>query len=99
MKNGFLELEGILPLEPRKSIYLVKAGNERFLVSSDLNNINFLTKLDDNNIPQQVEIQQGENQIIDEKLPLKEFPMEELLNFNNPQNPLCNMLKNFINRK
>lgn len=50
-KAGFLTLEQTLCLEPRRSIYLVRAGNERFLVSTDAQGTKFLTKLDENNVP------------------------------------------------
>jgi flagellar biogenesis protein FliO len=97
VKTGFLKLEGVLPLEPRKSIYLVKAGSERFLISSDLSDLKFLTKLSDDNIPPIIE--ENINEPIQEGQKLKEFPIDQLFNFNDPQNPLCNVLKNLINRK
>lgn len=50
-KNKFLEIESYLALEPRKNVYVLKAGTERFLLSSSPEKIHFLTKLDNNNVP------------------------------------------------
>lgn len=97
IKNGFLSIEGSLSLEPRKSIYLIKAGSERFLVSSDMNDVKFLTRLSDENIPPLVE--ETDNNEIKEGQKLKDFPIEQLFNLNDPQNPLCNVLKNLINKR
>ena len=52
VKNNFLSLEGSLSLEPRKSIYIVRAGRERFMVSTDTNGSNLISKLDDGNMPE-----------------------------------------------
>lgn len=50
-KNKFLSIETSLSLEPRKSLYIVKAGSERFLISTDAQSSNFLAKLDADNMP------------------------------------------------
>lgn len=50
-RNNFLSVESFLALEPRKNIYVLKAGSERFLISTDSNGSHMLTKLDDNNMP------------------------------------------------
>ncbi|OGI21695.1 MAG: hypothetical protein A2287_02300 [Candidatus Melainabacteria bacterium RIFOXYA12_FULL_32_12] len=50
-KNKFLSVETCLNLEPRKNLYVVKAGTERFLVSTDTEGSHFLTKLDAENLP------------------------------------------------
>lgn len=51
-KNNFLSMESSLSLEPRKNLYIVKAGRERFLVSTDTNGSNLISKLEDDNIPE-----------------------------------------------
>ncbi len=48
-KNNFLSLESLLPLEPRKNLYVINAGNEKFLISTDMNGCKLLTKLETKN--------------------------------------------------
>lgn len=48
-KEKFLSIEDRLILEPRKNIYVVKAGNERFLMATDTEGSHYLTKLDYSN--------------------------------------------------
>ena len=43
----FLSIENCLNISARKSLYVVKAGNERFLIASDVDKTTFLAKLDD----------------------------------------------------
>ena len=41
-----LDIENALNLSPRKTIYIVKAGNEKFLIASDAERTTFIAKLD-----------------------------------------------------
>lgn len=41
----FLAVENRLSLSPRKSLYVVKAGNEKFLIAADVDKTTFLAKL------------------------------------------------------
>ena len=50
-KDKFLEVENSLVIEPKKTIYVLKAGNEKFLIASDMERTSFLTKLDSSNLP------------------------------------------------
>ncbi len=50
-KSNFMLLEQTLCLEPRKNIHLIKVGCERFLISTDAQGTNFLTKIEENNFP------------------------------------------------
>lgn len=43
----FLKVENCINIAPRKSVYVLKAGNERFLIASDVDRTSFLAKLDD----------------------------------------------------
>ena len=43
--NNFLEIETSLSLEPRKTIHVVRAGNEQILIATDADRTTFLTKL------------------------------------------------------
>lgn len=47
-KNNYLKVENCLNLEPRKNLYVVKAGREKFLIASSGDNCNFMTKLEEN---------------------------------------------------
>lgn len=47
-KSEFLGVEEHINLAPRKSLYVVRAGNERFLIASDVDNTSLISKLDDN---------------------------------------------------
>lgn len=49
-KDKFLEVENSLVIEPKKTIYVLKAGNEKFLIASDMERTSFLTKLDSSNV-------------------------------------------------
>ena len=47
--KDFLKIENSIKLSPVKTIYVLKAGNERFLIAADNTNTTFLSKLQDNN--------------------------------------------------
>ncbi len=58
-RKGMLNIEDAFGLSPRKTLYIVKAGNERFLIAADLERTTLISKLnvqedssekDDNNI-------------------------------------------------
>lgn len=44
-KDKFLQVENALVIEPKKTIYVLKAGDEKFLIASDAERTSFLTKL------------------------------------------------------
>lgn len=56
--RNFLRVENTLKLAPTKTVYVIKAGSERFLVAGDAGNTTMLAKLDDNNIEIQEEVTQ-----------------------------------------
>jgi len=45
--SKFLKVEDSISLSPRKQLFVVKAGNERFLVASDAERTNLISKLED----------------------------------------------------
>ncbi len=47
-KSKFLNVEDCINLSPRKSLYVVRAGNERFLIASDPEKTSLISKLDEN---------------------------------------------------
>ena len=54
----FLKVENTLRLAPTKTVYVIKAGSERFLVAGDAGSTTMLAKLDENNIEQEEVIQE-----------------------------------------
>ncbi|MBQ3642412.1 flagellar biosynthetic protein FliO [bacterium] len=52
MKNkNYMQVENMLRLSPAKSLYIIKTGNERFLIAADASTTTMLAKLDENNPP------------------------------------------------
>ena len=49
-KKGLLSIEDGLGLSSRKTLYIIKAGNERFLIAADLERTTLISKLDSNNL-------------------------------------------------
>lgn len=47
-KSDFLNVEDSISLSPRKNLYVIRAGKERFLVASDIDRTTLISKLDDN---------------------------------------------------
>ncbi len=45
-KNKFLKIEDVISIAPRKQLIVIKAGNERFLVASDSERTNLISKLE-----------------------------------------------------
>lgn len=68
-KNSkYLSIEETMPINPRKSLLIVRAGNERFLIASDMDRTTLLSKLDnEKRIPKpQKEFTRFENIMSDE---------------------------------
>lgn len=49
-KSNFLNVEDCISLAPRKNLYVVRAGNERFLVASDAERTSLISKLGDDSV-------------------------------------------------
>ncbi len=70
-KSEFLNIEDTISLAPRKNLYVVRAGKERFLVASDVDRTSLIAKLDETSKPQRVDR-------LDEELPIiVDFPKKE----------------------
>ncbi len=50
-KSQFLNVEDCISLAPRKNLYVVRAGNERFLVASDAERTSLISKLGEGETP------------------------------------------------
>lgn len=53
-KSEFLSVEDTIGIAPRKNLYIVRAGNERFLIAGDIDKTTLIAKLDENNISSKV---------------------------------------------
>ena len=51
--SNFLGIEECISIAPRKTLYVVRAGNERFLIASDVDKTSLISKLDTNQKKQQ----------------------------------------------
>lgn len=60
----FLQIENSLRISPVKTIYVIKAGCERFLIAGDTATTTMLAKLDDNNSLSQYDIPENINKEI-----------------------------------
>ena len=47
-KSNVLQVEDVLSLSPRKSLYVINANGERFLIAGDLERTTLISKLGDN---------------------------------------------------
>lgn len=54
-KSKYLNLEETMSLSPRKSLHIVRAGNERFLIASDLDRTTLISKLEPSQTIQKTE--------------------------------------------
>ena len=72
-KSQFLGIEECINLAPRKNLYVIRAGHERFLIASDADKTNLISKLDDNSKPNRHEKQPG----VDELPVIVDFPQKE----------------------
>ncbi len=45
-KKGLIEIEDALGLSPRKTLYIIKANNEKFLIAADLERTTLISKLE-----------------------------------------------------
>ncbi len=89
-----LEIEETMNVNPRKSLMIVRAGNEHFLIASDMDRTNLISKLDIDSKNTEIKTFKEtiqENISRDEALepiytPKKEIHLELIKN-NNPQSP------------
>lgn len=56
-KTGFLSIEESMSIAPRKNLYVVRAGNEKFLIASDVDKTTLISKLDENQSASRTQIQ------------------------------------------
>lgn len=67
--SKFLSIEETMNINPRKSLLVVRAGNEKFLVASDVDRTTLISKLGDVNLTPKVDsFERFENIVQDETL-------------------------------
>ena len=44
-RKGIIQIEDALGLSPRKTLYIIKAGEEKFLIAADLDKTTLISKL------------------------------------------------------
>ena len=49
--SKYLNVEESMSLSPRKTLHIVRAGNEKFLIASDVDRTTLISKLEDDNVP------------------------------------------------
>lgn len=71
-KSKFLNVEESISLAPRKNLYVIRAGKERFLVASDAERTSLISKLDDNTSSRKME----KSSVVDELPTIVDFPKQ-----------------------
>ncbi len=66
-KSKILSVEETLSISPRKSLMIVKAGDERFLIASDIDKTSLISKLEDQNFNVNTQIITNNSDINSEK--------------------------------
>ena len=62
INKDYLKVENLIKLSATKTVYIIKAGCERFLIAGDTANTTLLAKLDKDNLPPVVENDTVQNQ-------------------------------------
>ncbi len=63
-RSKFLNVEECISLGPRKELFVVRAGQERFLVASDVGRTSLISKLDDNSHVQKNEVVSSSSSVL-----------------------------------
>ena len=63
-RSKFLNVEECISLGPRKELFVVRAGQERFLVASDVGRTSLISKLDDNSPVQKNEVVSSSSSVL-----------------------------------
>ena len=70
-------MQDCISLAPRKNLYVIRAGKERFLVASDVNQTSLISKLDENTSAAK-QIEQIEKRCTVDELPsIVDFPKKQ----------------------
>ena len=76
-KSKFLNVEESMSLSPRKTLHVVRAGNERFLIASDIDRTTLISKLDaPQNIQRTESIERFRNIELEQPVQIQNFQEE-----------------------
>lgn len=95
-KSKFLNIEDCISLAPRKNLYVIRAGKERFLVASDAERTSLISKLDENTILPEKEIHQIKDKV-ERKSSVDDLPT--IVNFKTKTKDAQTVLKNIVNNR
>ena len=87
-KSKFLNVEDCISLAPRKNLYIIRAGKERFLVASDAERTSLISKLDVNYTKNTVIPQESNKSSVDE--------LPTIVNFKSKAKDSNSVLKNIV---
>ncbi len=87
-KSKFLNVEDCISLAPRKNLYIIRAGKERFLVASDAERTSLISKLDVNYTKNTVIPQDVSKSSVDE--------LPTIVNFKSKAKDSNSVLKNIV---
>ena len=87
-QSKFLNVEDCISFAPRKNLYVIRAGNERFLVASDAERTTLISKLDNTTTIQEVVKEEITNTGIDD--------LPEIVKFK-PKKTSNKVFKNIVN--
>lgn len=91
-KSQFLNVEDCISLAPRKNLYVVRAGKERFLVASDAERTTLISKLGQNEQVSQIQSEQMYKENVQSSV--DELP--QIVNFKKAKGS-NQILKNIVN--
>ena len=96
-KNGsrFLKVHDTLSLGPRKTLYIVSAGDEKFLIAGDADRTSLISKLGEKKSEHQVKIEETFKETM-ENLPTKFSYMDKSVvgSYKKPDKPYNSIMKN-----
>lgn len=85
-KSKLMNIEDCINLAPRKNLYIIKAGSERFLIASDAEQTSLISKLEDTskfseiksqNIDDTVMVSEVKNRSVDDLPVIVDFPQKK----------------------
>lgn len=83
-KNSSIIIEESLSLNPRKTLYVIRIKNERFLIASDVDKTTFLAKLEDgekiSDFKEEKQVEVRSQEVVSDYITGESFSMHKLLN-------------------
>lgn len=86
-RGGSLNVEEVLSLSPRKTLYVINAGGEKFLIAGDMERTTLISKLGDNKVYPTREM--------NHRVDLSEFIKKEDSLYSNERQPV---MKNLVKK-